>query len=79
MRTNIVLDDDLIREAMEHSTARTKRSLIEEALHAFINLKVNEKRNENYKARLVTIQNETEKIRLRTAPSTILREDRERR
>ncbi len=79
MRTNIVLDDELVREAMEYSTARTKRSLIEEALHAFIRLRAAEKRRQNYKARLTTLLGQTEALALRKSPSKILREDRDRR
>ncbi len=79
MRTNIVLNDELMREAMEYSSARTKKSLIEEALHAFIKLKASEQRKENYKVRLVAVQARTEKLKLRTPPTKLLREDRDRR
>ena len=78
MRTNIVLDDELVREAMEYSTARTKRSLVEEALHAFIRLRAAEKRRENYRARLTALLGQTEALALRKSPSKILREDRDR-
>ncbi len=36
MRTNVVLDDDLVTEAFKYSSAKTKRQLIHEALVAFI-------------------------------------------
>jgi len=36
MRTNIVLDDDLIREAQRLTGIRTKRALVEEALKVLI-------------------------------------------
>ncbi len=36
MRTNVELDNDLVREAFRHSKARTKRALIHEALEAFV-------------------------------------------
>jgi Arc/MetJ family transcription regulator len=36
MRTNIVLDDALVEEAMTLSGARTKKELISSALHEFI-------------------------------------------
>ena len=32
MRTNVVLDDDLVTEAFKYSSAKTKRQLIHEAL-----------------------------------------------
>ena len=78
MRTNIVIDDELMREAMEYSTARTKRSLIEEALHTFISVHATEKRRESYRTRLAVIRKKTAELRLRTSPGDLLREDRER-
>ena len=36
MRTNIVFDDNLIREAMELSNVRTKKALIHEALKEYV-------------------------------------------
>ena len=36
MRTNIVLDDDLVTEAFKYSNAKTKRQLVREALQAFV-------------------------------------------
>jgi len=36
MRTNIDIDDDLIREAMRASGARTKRGVVEEGLRLLI-------------------------------------------
>jgi Arc/MetJ family transcription regulator len=39
MRTNIVIDDDLLNEAFSVSDARTKKDLIHEALTEFIRIK----------------------------------------
>ena len=39
MRTNIVIDDDLLEEAFSISSARTKKDLIHEALKVFIRFK----------------------------------------
>jgi len=39
MRTNIVIDDQLLAEAFSVSTARTKKDLVHEALRALIRLK----------------------------------------
>ena len=39
MRTNVVLDDALVREAFRYSTARTKKDLIHEALRFYIETK----------------------------------------
>ena len=36
MRTNIVLDDELIKQAFRHSSARTKKELVHEALEELI-------------------------------------------
>ena len=36
MRTNIVLDDDLVKEAFKFSQAKTKRELINMALKEFV-------------------------------------------
>lgn len=38
MRTNIVLDDRLVEEAMHLSGIRTKREVVDAALHAFVRL-----------------------------------------
>ncbi len=37
MRTNIVLDDELVQEAQALSKIKTKRELIEQALREFVN------------------------------------------
>ncbi len=39
MRTNIVIDDELLNEAFSLSNAKTKKDLIHEALKEFIRLK----------------------------------------
>lgn len=36
MRTNIVLDDSLVEEALKYSGARTKKELIDIALREFV-------------------------------------------
>jgi Arc/MetJ family transcription regulator len=36
MRTNIVLDDQLVADAFKHSKARTKKDLVHEALQELI-------------------------------------------
>jgi len=36
MRTNIVLDDDLVEEAIRHAKVRSKRELIDLALREFV-------------------------------------------
>ncbi|MGD8524427.1 MAG: type II toxin-antitoxin system VapB family antitoxin [Desulfobacterales bacterium] len=39
MRTNIVIDDELLNEAFSVSSARTKKDLIHEALKEFVRLR----------------------------------------
>lgn len=39
MRTNIVLDDELVRKAFRHSAARTKKDLVHEALRELIRVR----------------------------------------
>ena len=39
MRTNIVLDEKLVKEALELSTSTTKKDLIHEALQLYIKFK----------------------------------------
>jgi len=36
MRTNIVLDDELVGEAFQYSSAKSKRELIHQALQEFV-------------------------------------------
>jgi Arc/MetJ family transcription regulator len=36
MRTDIVLDDELVEEAFRHSNAKTKRELVDLALREFV-------------------------------------------
>ena len=42
MRTNIVIDDELMAQAMAKSGLNTKKAVIEEALRTLIRLKVQE-------------------------------------
>jgi Arc/MetJ family transcription regulator len=42
MRTNIVIDDELMRRAMQASGAKTKREAVETALRLMVRLKLQE-------------------------------------
>lgn len=79
MRTNIVLNEELLQEAKKYSLASTKRGLVEEALRTFVEVKANERRREEYAARVEEIRKRTSGLRLRKSSSSILREDRNRR
>jgi len=39
MRTNVVIDDEMLKKAFRYSKARTKKELIHEALKEFIDSK----------------------------------------
>ena len=78
MRTNIELDDHLVREAKRLTGAKTKRSLIEQALTTLIEVKSAERRREEYGERLRSVQSKLSTVRLRENPSDILRQDRSR-
>lgn len=78
MRTNIELDDDLVREARKLSRARTKRALIEEALATFIEVETARRRRERYADRVREVQARVAKLRLRESPADLLRQDRAR-
>jgi Arc/MetJ family transcription regulator len=39
MRTNVVIDDELMAEALESTGLKTKRAVIEEALRTLVRLK----------------------------------------
>ncbi len=78
MRTNIELDDDLVREARKLSTAKTKRALVEQALTTFIEVETARRRRETYAERLQRLQAKLSQVRLRDKPGDILRQDRSR-
>ena len=73
MRTNIVLDDDLLREAMRHSRARTKRALVQEALTTFVRVKSAEARRASYRERLQRLDSRLRGLSLRKRPSEVLK------
>jgi Arc/MetJ family transcription regulator len=79
MRTNIVLNDDLVREAMQYSKAKTKRALIEEALLTLVRVRTEERKRETYLERLAALDRRLARIRLRESPLNLLRQDRVRR
>ena len=78
MRTNIVLNEALVEEALRLSGARSKRAVIEEALRVYVDHKSHEKRRESYAARLSALERRTGKLALRQTPGEVLRADRER-
>lgn len=79
MRTNIVLDEALLTEASRFAAARTKKGIIEEALHTFVRVKSDEARRATYRDRVRQLQAETAGITLRESSSDLVRRDRESR
>ncbi len=78
MRTNLVLNEDLLREAMQYSNAKTKRALVEEALRTYVEVHAAAKRRRTYADRVRDLEAKLEGLRLRERPSEILRSDRNR-
>ncbi|REJ75127.1 MAG: type II toxin-antitoxin system VapB family antitoxin [Acidobacteria bacterium] len=79
MRTNIVLDDDLVRAAMEVSEAKTKRALVEEALATLIRVKKRAAQGESYRERLLRVRQELEHFSPDVDSQEIVRRDRDSR
>lgn len=52
MRTNIVIDDELMREALTVSGFRTKKEAVEEGLKLLINVK-NQNSIRNYRGKIM--------------------------
>ena len=79
MRTNIVLDDELVREAAHYSRAKTKRALIEDALRTLVRVRAEENRRKSYRDRLTAVQNRFAGLTFRESAADLIREDREGR
>ncbi|RMH55923.1 MAG: type II toxin-antitoxin system VapB family antitoxin [Candidatus Hydrogenedentota bacterium] len=79
MRTNIVINDELISEAMKYSSSRTKKGLIEEALRTFVAVKDREVRRATYARRVQELDRKLAELKLRESPGSVLRADRLRR
>jgi Arc/MetJ family transcription regulator len=79
MRTNIVLNDELIREAKRYSKAKTKRALVEEALRTLVRVRSEEQRRATYRDRLHALEGKLAGLVLHDSPAELLRQDREAR
>jgi Arc/MetJ family transcription regulator len=79
MRTNIVLDDDLLAEAMKYCTDRTKRAVVREALATYVTVRAEQQRLASYRERLALVRRRVSDICLRRTAREMIREDRERR
>lgn len=79
MRTNIDLNDDLLREAGRYAHARSKRGIVEEALRTFVEYREAQERSATYAQRVQALRARTAGLTLRESPSAILRADRDTR
>ncbi|OGV64149.1 MAG: hypothetical protein A2498_12890 [Lentisphaerae bacterium RIFOXYC12_FULL_60_16] len=78
MRTNIVLDDDLLAEARTYSKARSKREIVREALATYVAVKAEQQRVAAYRDRLAAVRRRLADAPVRTPSQKIVRSDRER-
>ncbi|MFB3906483.1 MAG: type II toxin-antitoxin system VapB family antitoxin [Acidobacteriota bacterium] len=79
MRTNVVLNDELVEEAMKYSSARTKKALIEDALRTLVRVRSEERRKESYRTRILALQKRTAELDVRESSLEIVRRDRANR
>ena len=79
MRTNIVLDDDLLAEAMKYCAARSKRAVVREALATYVTVKAEQQRVASYRDRLAMVRRRLADVSLRKTVVDRIREDRESR
>jgi Arc/MetJ family transcription regulator len=79
MRTNIVLDDDLLAEVKKLSGARTKRAAVEEAMRTYVEVKGAERRAAGYAQRVRRLESRLRGVRLGESSRELLRADRDRR
>ncbi|HEX8302211.1 type II toxin-antitoxin system VapB family antitoxin [Sphingomonas sp.] len=63
MRTNIVIDDQLMADAMRATGARTKREAVEEALRTMVRLR-NQAEIRKYRGKLTSWEGDLEAMRL---------------
>ncbi|HUP49501.1 MAG TPA: type II toxin-antitoxin system VapB family antitoxin [Thermoanaerobaculia bacterium] len=78
MRTNIVLDGELVEEAMRYSKSKTRRGLVEEALRTFVRVKEDEQRLRSYRERLTRLRSRLSASPLRDSARDLVRRDRDR-
>lgn len=78
MRTNIILDDSLLAEAMKYSVGRSKKAAVHEALATYVAVKTEQQRVANYRDRLASVRRRLSDASPRTPVLKLLRADRER-
>ena len=78
MRTNIVLDEDLMEQAMKVSNGTSKRAVVQEALATYVAVKRKEQKTALYRDRLSEVRRRILDAPIRSSAHDILREDRNR-
>lgn len=73
MRTTIVLNDDLVREAQRYSRAKSKSALIEEALRVLVELRSGQERRRAYEEGVNAVQRALQSKRFRTSARQLVR------
>jgi Arc/MetJ family transcription regulator len=79
MRTNIVLDDELLRRAQKFTSARTKRGVIDEALRTFVDVKEREMLGASLRERLAGLRRQLAGRQLGPTSVELIRRDRDSR
>ena len=78
MRTNVVLNDELVEEAMKYSTARSRSALLEEALRVFVQSRAAERKRASYERRVLELRQRLAGVAPRESALDVVRRDRER-
>lgn len=78
MRTNVVLNDELVEEAMKLSTVKSKSALIEESLRFFVASRQAENRRAQYGRRVLELQQKLSRSSPRQSAHEIVERDRQR-
>ena len=79
MRTNVILNDNLVDEALRLSGSRSKREVLDAALRTYVEVKTAERRRASFRERLSRLDAKLARLRLRTSPHDLLRRDRDER
>lgn len=79
MRTNLVVNDELLAEALRLHGGGSRRAVVEAALRTFVEVKSATLRRQSYRDRSRRIAERLQGLRLRESPSELLRAERDRR
>ena len=78
MRTNIVLDDALVEEAMAITGVHSKKELVHHALKMLVETEHAAKLRARYDVQATDLQARTDRLVLRERPHDLVRADRNR-